>query len=151
MPTVDARAGRIYPQRQKQADKLLKRAGATPYNLLAKLALPVYSSILLRTAGAHVSLQQTAVACAIERFRLRNGEFPETLDALLPTYLTAPVRDVFSGESLRYKRHADGTYLLYSIGWNEVDDGGVIARTQGSPNKVQDITQGDWVWPFPAR
>jgi hypothetical protein len=48
-------------------------------------------------------------------------------------------------QPLHYRRKDDGKFLLYSVGWNEMDDGGreTSAKTQcGSP----DYTQGDWVW-----
>jgi len=42
--------------------------------------------------------------------------------------------DVVTGDSLKYRRTADGRFLLYSVGWNEKDDDG-------------DSDKGDWVWP----
>jgi hypothetical protein len=38
--------------------------------------------------------------------------------------------------------------LLYSIGWNERDDGGEVVMSKDNP-RVVDYTQGDWVWPTP--
>jgi len=45
---------------------------------------------------------------------------------------------------LIYKPSADGDqFVLYSIGWNNQDDGGVI-----SPNLTDRWTTGDWVWAY---
>jgi hypothetical protein len=41
--------------------------------------------------------------------------------------------------------NGDGTYLLYSDGWNEKDDGGVVVMRKDDPKKV-DAKEGDWVW-----
>jgi hypothetical protein len=38
----------------------------------------------------------------------------------------------------------DGKFLLYSVGWNETDDGG----TAGT---LADVKKGDWVWPYPQK
>ena len=47
--------------------------------------------------------------------------------------------------SLDLERTGDGQFVLYSIGWNETDDGGeVVMQPDG---KAQDDTQGDWAWP----
>jgi hypothetical protein len=58
-----------------------------------------------------------------------------------------------NGEPLHYRPNADGTFLLYSVGENGVDDG-------GNPSLEKDVTSSnyywqnphalDWVWPQPA-
>ena len=121
------------------------------HRVFAGLLLPALSGTIPKIALAQNAVQEAIVACALERFRLSKGQYPESLDELAPQFITKLPPDVMNGEPLRYRRTEDGKFVLYSVGWNEVDDGGVIARTEGSPNKVQDITQGDWVWPFPAR
>jgi hypothetical protein len=37
--------------------------------------------------------------------------------------------------------------MLYSVGWNETDDGGVVVTKSNPPRLVVD--QGDWVWRYP--
>jgi len=92
------------------------------------------------TAHSQTEINQALVACALERFRLAHGEYPENLDALLPQFLAAIPHDVIGGGPLHYRRASEGTFVLYSVGWNGRDDGGV--RGQPSP-----ATDGDWVWP----
>ena len=41
-------------------------------------------------------------------------------------------------------------FILYSVGWNETDDGGVVVFKQRSSSDV-DISQGDWVWQYPQK
>jgi len=48
---------------------------------------------------------------------------------------------------LHYRRKEDGSYLLYSVGWNEKDDGGIPGV---SDNGYSDYRKGDWVWPATA-
>ena len=74
------------------------------------------------------------IACALERYRLAHREYPETLDALVPQFIEKLPHDIIGGQPLHYRRMADqpsqssgsasGKFLLYSIGWNETDDGG---------------------------
>ena len=43
-------------------------------------------------------------------------------------------------------RRAGEDFVLYSIGWNEKDDSGVIALLKDSKLPRQDSKEGDWVW-----
>ena len=94
---------------------------------------------------AHVRLARTG--CALERHRLAHGEFPETLRELAPGFIDAVPKDIIGGGDPKYRRGADGSFVLYSPGWNGVDDGGSVGL---SKNNI-DRKQGDWVWPSAAR
>ena len=59
--------------------------------------------------------------------------------------LTHVPADLINGQPLRYRRTADGHFLLYSVGWNEIDDGGAVIR-KWDGQVDQDSRQGDWVW-----
>ena len=50
---------------------------------------------------------------------------------------------MITGEAHKYHRTEDGSYLLYSIGWNEKDDGGTVATLSGPG---VDQKKSDWVW-----
>ena len=88
------------------------------------------------------------VACALERYRIAHGQLPEALDAVAPQFIEKIPNDVIDGKPLRYRKNSDGSYILYSIGWNQTDDGGKVVFKTDSPTQV-DYTQGDWVWPTP--
>jgi len=49
---------------------------------------------------------------------------------------------------LRYHPASDGSFLLYSVGWNETDDGGQVVYLKNS--SFTDRDKGDWVWPATA-
>ena len=34
--------------------------------------------------------------------------------------------DIINGDPLKYHRTDDGQFVLYSVGWNETDDGGIV-------------------------
>jgi hypothetical protein len=88
------------------------------------------------------------VACALELYRLTRGGYPETLDSLVPQFIENLPHDVINGQPLHYQRTQDGQFILYSVGWNEKDDGGKVAlRKSGSV----DPEKGDWVWRYPSK
>ena len=48
-----------------------------------------------------------------------------------------------SGDYLKLAPYFNGKFVLYSVGWNEKDDGGVPGK------ELFDPKDGDWVWQFP--
>ena len=97
-----------------------------------------------RFAHAQASVDLARVACALERYRLAHGEFPEALDVLAPKFIPALPHDVINGEPLKYRCTDGGQFVLYSVGWNGADDGGTFAFKYGRP----DSEKGDWVWKY---
>ncbi|EDY21986.1 hypothetical protein CfE428DRAFT_0111 [Chthoniobacter flavus Ellin428] len=88
---------------------------------------------------------ETRLACALERFRQARGEFPQTLGELTPQFIDRVPADVVNGEPYHYRLTDDGSFVLYSVGTNLRDDGGVI-----DPG-LKWSKQLDWVWRYPAK
>jgi hypothetical protein len=118
------------------------------YNLFERMLLPAPGRLVTRFANAQAYVALARVAIALERYRLAHGEYPETLDALVPQFIAKLPRDVINGQPLKYRRTNDGAFVLYSVGWNETDDGGWVAVTK---NGHVDWENGDWVWQYPAK
>jgi hypothetical protein len=115
----------------------------TPYNRFAWMLFPAIQKSLERCAAGQASVDLATVACALERYRLAHGEYPETLEALVPQFASKIPPDVIAGTPLKYHRTGNGQFVLYSVGWNGTDDGGaVVLKKSGSV----DLEQGDWVW-----
>jgi hypothetical protein len=106
-----------------------------PYKLAGSLGSSPFARAVQRTAQVQTQINQAVIACALERYRLVHGEYPETLEALLPQFLDTTPHDVIGGQSPHYRRAADGTFVLYSIAWSGQDKGGMHG------------TNGDWIWP----
>jgi hypothetical protein len=83
------------------------------------------------------------IACALERYRLVYGSYPEALDMLVPQFSEKLPHDLINGQPLLYRRTDDGKYLLYSVAWNEIDDGGKDVSQRAQPNGLK---EGDWTW-----
>ena len=61
---------------------------------------------------------------ALSTYRQDRNVYPDELSALVPDYLPRLPIDYADGKPLRYQNEGD-RYLLYSLGTNGVDDGGV--------------------------
>lgn len=93
-------------------------------------------------------VNETRLACALERYYFAHNEYPESLDAIAPRYIGNIPHDLIGGKSLNYRRTEGGTFLLYSIGWNETDDGGQAVSQEDRP---ENLKKGDWVWKNPSK
>jgi hypothetical protein len=84
-----------------------------------------------REASCLANLRLALTALALEQFRAaHSGQYPGALSELTPDYLPAAPLDPFDGQPLRYRKQAAG-YLLYSIGPDQKDDGGVPMTAKG--------------------
>ncbi len=93
------------------------------------------------------------IACGVERYRLAEGRYPERLEDLSPRFLATVPRDVIDGGTFQYQRTDDGRRLLYSLGWNGLDDGGrdgLVTKSGVTRRQWYDEKTGDWVWKLPA-
>ncbi|MHB9107630.1 MAG: hypothetical protein ACYDCO_11300 [Armatimonadota bacterium] len=89
------------------------------------------------------------VALALKAYRADHGTYPQDLRALAPAYLQQVPLDPFGGQPLRYQRSANG-YRLYSVGPDNVDDGGKPSAdgqlSSSYPNyNLQQTSKGDVV------
>jgi hypothetical protein len=139
---VDYEQRRINSRACKQINRSIETMRTTPYNVVSKWMKGGYENAIKRTALSQTYVDEAVVACALERYRLAYGTFPEHLDILVPQFIGRLPHDVINGLPLHYHRAPDGQYVLYSVGWNEVDDGGQIALAGVNQN----FDEGDWVW-----
>jgi len=117
------------------------------------MSIPNSKKAIQNTAYNQTLVNEALIVCALERYQLAHGEYPTTLEALVPQFIAKLPHDIIGGQPLHYRRAdaptaqssdaASGKFLLYSVGWNEKDDGGAVARTK---NGTEDREQGDWVW-----
>jgi len=101
-----------------------------------------------QTLKAQTIANMATTAIALDRFRLTNHAYPDDLARLTPGFVrTVPV-DCMDGHDLRYRLNPDGTYLLYSVGDDGVDNGGDPTPKEGKG--LFFLFGRDWVWPRPA-
>ena len=142
---IDPEHERVSPAVLNDNEARLKEfvSHKTPFRILTALTVPNFKKAVQVMARNQTYANEALITCALERYRLANGSYPDSLDALTPKFLEKIPHDIVNGEAMKY-RHAGDSFVLYSIGWNEKDDGGVEASTDKS--SVTYMTEGDWVW-----
>ncbi len=65
-----------------------------------------------------------SVAIEIQLYKEQQGHYPSSLDEIVGEVGESAVLDPISESRFVYQVDGDGGYALYSIGFNEVDDGG---------------------------
>ncbi|MBL9144772.1 MAG: hypothetical protein JNM99_13915 [Verrucomicrobiaceae bacterium] len=114
----------------------LKRDCATQWRtlrpLLGTAVVSNYGDIWGDAAWTLFHRRCVIAGCALERYRLRTGGYPTSLDKAKAELSTLKVSDpARPDQSLCYRRDADG-YSLWSVGPDQKDDGG--------------SAEFDWLW-----
>jgi hypothetical protein len=73
--------------------------------------LPNLSNAFSTVAKNQTKADQLAVACALELYRRKNQSYPDELRQLVPEYLPAIPKDVYSGKEMNYTRRGKGYEL----------------------------------------
>lgn len=79
------------------------------------------SSINIKKCEEDSLVSTTQALIAIKAYKSDYGQYPISLDELVPDYLSSVPLDYFDGSSLRYSKENE---ILYSIGKDLKDDGG---------------------------
>jgi len=128
----------------KTADPLFGHSSWSPHTIIVQMIVPAFVKVTTNTCERDVGVSLALTACALERYRLARGGYPEHLTELVTTYIEKIPLDIIDGQPLRYRRTDDGKFVLYSVGLDGKDDQGEPV----DPKKVDG--DGDWVWPQAA-
>jgi len=90
-------------------------------------------------------------AIALERYRLAKGNYPESLSSLSPQWVATVPNDPIAHQPYHYSKDGDASFRLWSVGWNDHDDGGEVAVKRTHGRDVFVAEDGDWVWPQTKR
>lgn len=116
---------------RKEWTEFMNASAKGPKGLLA-LWFPSMLRSEVSTTGADARARLARLAVAVTAYQLKNKKYPATLDNLVPEFITAVPVDPFDKKLLRMTP-ADGGLILYSVGGDGVDGGGVEkARGQGA-------------------
>ena len=132
---------------------LLNRKQGSVDGLRGVFSANASGAALRKAARVQTARNVVVTAIALKRYELQHHQLPNTLDELIPEFLKSVPTDYMDGQPLRYRRNGDGTFLLYSVGENGLDDGGNPAFPkyfQSSNYYWQNSEALDWVWPQPA-
>jgi hypothetical protein len=96
-------------------------------SMFVGLTFPATAKMAGASHRGLADLRCAITALAVERYRLAHRRWPETLQALVPTFLPEVPVDPYDRKPLRYKQLPDGV-LIYSIGPDRRDNGGNVDR-----------------------
>jgi len=97
-------------------------------------------------------LDEAIAACALERYRLEHGEYPDSLEKANRTRESPIPFDMISESPMRYRKTPNGRYALWCIGFDGKDDGGKRVLKEKEPERTRFDRReyvGDWVWDYP--
>jgi len=161
----DKDRGEVFPTAVMDATRRLlhRPPSLDPLSVIFLLPKLIETPEHLCTSWAYVDsmVALASLACAMERHRLVDGAYPDSLSQLIPDVIKAVPTDVIGGRPLHYLARADGSCALYSIGWNQTDDEGLQAWSRhlrevpavgeglDASSGYTRLDRGDWVWNQP--
>jgi hypothetical protein len=120
---------RPWPESARTAKKLdddLQAAYAQ--SRYREILYPVTSSmgstdqVLAQPLKAEARAQATRILISVEQYRRRNKCLPETMEVLVPQYLSELPKDPFADHPLRLLREGEEAVVIYSVGPDGTDD-----------------------------
>ena len=96
------------------------------------LVLPALDAAISMSHQSRFRYDFVRLVVALHLHRIDHGEWPDTLQAMVPGYLSEIPRDPFDGESLRY-RLVDGLPLIWSVGADRIDQSGATFDGSQAP------------------
>ncbi len=107
-------------------------------HVMSAMLLIPYRRFGDNVANAETHCRLARLACRLEEYRLAHGKYPDQLEQLpdLPPHLD---QEVVNESPFHYRLEGD-RYVLYSVGWSEIDQNGI---SDSNPQK------GNWPWPCP--
>ncbi len=139
---------------EKEMTSLQMRANVGPM----RAALSGFTALSISNAGTVVRMNATAqsindqalTAIAMERYFIRHQKYPSALRDLAPEFLSSPPLDGLTGKPLGYRQTDDGRYMIWSFGFDGVDDHGKVnAFGKGGFSSLKWIDyKGDWTWQY---
>ncbi|MCK4524808.1 MAG: hypothetical protein KAU07_00005, partial [Candidatus Andersenbacteria bacterium] len=93
--------------------------------ILHDVTVTSLSSVNIKKCEEDSLVSATQVLIAIKAYQNDNGDYPDSLEQLVPNYLLSVPLDYFDGSSLRYSKE---NKILYSIGRDLKDNGGSIGE-----------------------
>lgn len=138
---------------EKRLAEMKPTAKTHPTYIMLALIFPAFTSFINNVRYTQALVNQSIIACALERYRIEKGSYLDSLDAVkLADGKPLPL-DPIQEKPMGYRKTADGRYALWSVGFDGKDDGGKRTLNEKKPENTQfhkaDYV-GDWVWDFPA-
>jgi len=114
-----------------------------PREILSRTLIPVIDGALPTFDRNHLWLQLLRLELGLREYQKQHGAYPKSLSQLGREFQAAAFVDPYSGKPLIYRGTA-AEYLLYSVGPDGEDDGGVPQSRASDKEKVEagDVVAG---------
>ncbi len=123
-----------FNKEMKIIEEELKKTPATETAMVLNLPLMISRAYLQETRDkAYLGAAEIGIANRI--YRQKHGKFTDSLSQLAPDILPALPLDPFTGKDYVYRKKDKG-FIVYSVGEDLKDDGGVEERTSAKPDIV---------------
>jgi hypothetical protein len=122
-------------------------------DVMAVITLSGVRGVIFRAIYAQSGINEAIAACALERYRIEHGSYPDSLQAANHAGETSIPMDAISGKSMGYRRTSNGKYMLWCVSLSGNDHGGKRVLDAKAPRltKFNDPSYtGDWVWDYPT-
>lgn len=118
-----------------------------PNDPINNVLAPFFSSAGFRAVRMDTQTDQLTTALALRAYFLEHHQYPAHLQELVPSYLPSLTADPFAHSGPLSYRVNGSSYLLYSVGPDGKDDGGIPCKpAQGTHMNSYDATsKGDIV------
>lgn len=131
-----------YQSREALRDRDQKLHDLPWYAVVSRFMFGDSEAAFMKVASIEAIMLANRAGLACRLYKNRTGDYPQTLDELVPGLLKEVPIDPFTGKPLAYRREGEG-FIVYSLGSNEKDDGG--RSTYMITQLVQD-KDDDWSW-----
>ena len=112
-----------YPAYATRSSKLkLWLSGNAEGEKLAYMTLSSFPRVLTLKCCANGSIRAIQILIALKCYKQKTGDLPDSLDELVPEYLTEIPLDDFDGKPMKYSKK---NKVVYAVGTDLVDNGGV--------------------------
>lgn len=104
-------------------------------SLIVTISTRTFAKAIDSLQGLRARIEATRFVIEVERFRLRNGEYPKSVEQLVNAGFNGPPLDIFDARPLRYLFRGGEMPLVYSVGVDREDDGGAPASDGRSTSR----------------
>jgi len=103
------------------------------YYLLTRIIVPALGLAADYQRADHALRTVAVTGLMAKRYEIKHGHWPDALDDLVPDFMGNMPLDPFNGKSLQYRKTANGGVVIYSIGIDRADNGGVRGEKLSEP------------------
>jgi len=133
-------ASQPYHQAKKQWEGFDEELQADRVGVIARLLLPTVAGCARQAARFDARRRAALLAVAACRYRAEHDRLPDKLDDLAPKFIAVLPGDPFDGKAMKMKK-TDPGLVIYSVGPDLVDDGGVtLEQNEQTGKSTGDIT-----------